>query len=96
MAITWWPAEQATKALDESGRTAISDAPAHPSKTARTRRDAGSTTVTELPLRLETTSDLPSGERRTADGSSPAPMTATSRRAFRSRTERLFDPELAT
>ena len=35
-------------------------------------------------------------ETRAAAGSSPTPICATSRRAFRSRTEMLFEPELAT
>jgi hypothetical protein len=96
MAMIWWPAEQATKALEESGRMTASEAPGQPSKTARTRRVAGSMRLTELPRRLATTRVLPSGERRAAAGSSPAPMAAISRRALRSRTEMVLEPELAT
>ena len=39
--MTWWPAEQATKALEESGRMTTSLAPGQPAKTARTRAGGG-------------------------------------------------------
>jgi hypothetical protein len=35
MAMIWWPAEQATKAFEESGKMTMSEAPGQPSKTAR-------------------------------------------------------------
>ena len=35
MAMTWWPAEQATKALEESGRMTASVAPRQPGKAVR-------------------------------------------------------------
>ncbi len=54
IAMTWWPAEQVTKAFDESGRMTTSEAPGQPAKTARTLRLAGSMRLTEFPLRLAT------------------------------------------
>ena len=55
MTMIWWPAEQATKVLEESVRMTALAAPGQPAKTARCLPVAGSLRLTELPRRLATT-----------------------------------------
>ena len=61
--MIWCPAEQATKAFEESGRMTTSEAPGQPRRRLARLRLAGSMRLRELPLRLATARVLPSGER---------------------------------